>query len=115
MQQSQYSTSFHLKSQTIISSATSHIHYQLLRHRLHKMLQLHRIAAEATYHYEFTETSKTIPEPVQNQCAPVYGVRYRYTELEEFQGLNQSSIYDNGRKEWDEDLLEEDGTMLKKE
>jgi hypothetical protein len=104
------------KSKHGLGGTTSHIRNQLLRHQLHNMLQLHRIAVEKTYLVEFTGTGDTIPRPVGIHPAPIYGMRRRDTsgtEWEELQGLDQGGNRDDGNGEGDVGLNKNYATMLK--
>jgi hypothetical protein len=77
-------------SKSGLGAKTSHIRNQLLRHRLHSTLQLHRIAIEKTYGTVFTRTLETIPEPVDIQSAPAYGLKRRQASSIEAEELNPS-------------------------
>jgi hypothetical protein len=96
-----------------LGAKTSHIRNQLLRHRLHTTLQLHRIAIEKTYDIVFTGTQETIPETVNQQSAPEYGLkRIQASGIEAEELQNTPGDIDRG-SDADGDFNGEYATMIK--
>ena len=66
-----------------LSGGRNYIQDALLSHRLHRLLQLHRIAVEKSYDIEFRGTADTVPQFPGHLEAPLYGVSVRSSDLTE--------------------------------